>query len=272
VRPLQARPTLLVIIPGNPGDAVFYADFARALETLGHEVLVASHLTLLAPPASLLPYALHQVQSITSHLAGTGRSVADVEIVLLGHSVGAYLAHLIVARRLLPVSRVFMLCPFLTRPARSGRLLLKLVTSPRLYGRLLGLWRGLPAWLQRWLVAVSGAGPHGAWVQAALASSQPLAWAAMAGAEASEIASRADVSYLFEDPLFRDPERFVALLARRDRWAPRAWSDPRPCLWLDGITHAFVVDPAQWVVVASAIHQRLVRAPAAMVAAAALST
>jgi hypothetical protein len=253
----KTRPALLVIIPGNPGDAVFYADFARALEAHGHEVLVTSHLTLLAPPASLTPYALHQVQAVTRHLASTGRSVTDVEVVLLGHSVGAYLAHLVVAQGLLPVSRVFMLCPFLTRPARSGRLLLRLVTSP-LYARLLGLWGRLPARLQRWLVARSGAGPHAAWVQAALASPQPLAWAAMAGAEAAEIASRADVSYLFEEPLFRDPERFVALLARRDRWAPPTWSDRAgACLWLDGISHAFVVDPAQCQAVARAIDRRL---------------
>lgn len=259
MRAPEARPTLLVIIPGNPGDAVFYADFARALEALGHEVLVTSHLALLDPPASLTPYAVHQVSAVTRHLAGTGRSVADVEVVLVGHSVGAYLAHLIVTQRLVPVSRVFMLCPFLTRPARSGRMLLKLVTSPRLYARLLGFWRRLPARLQRWLVAGAGAGAHGAWVGAALASAQPLAWAAMAGAEAAEIAGRADVSYLFEEPLFRDPERFVALLARRDRWAPRAWSDPRApaSLWLDGISHAFVVDPAQCQAVASTIHQRL---------------
>jgi alpha-beta hydrolase superfamily lysophospholipase len=254
---LEARPTLLVIIPGNPGDAVFYADFARALETLGHEVLVASHLDLRAPPDSLTPYALHQVEAITGHLAGTGRSAADVELVLLGHSVGAYLAYLIVAQRLLPVARVFMLCPFLTRPARSGRLLLQLVTSPRLYAGLLAFWRVLPARLQRWLVKLSGAGRHGAWVQAALLSTQPLAWAAMAGAEAAEIASRGEVSYLFEEPLFRDPRRFVALLARRDRWAPRAWSDPRACLPLDGLEHAFVVHPAQCQAVAGAIHQRL---------------
>ena len=254
---LEARPTLLVIIPGNPGDAAFYADFARALETPGHEVLVTSHLGLRAPPASLTPYAAHHVDAITAHLAGSGRSVADVEVVLLGHSVGAYLAYLIVAQRLLPVARVFMLCPFLTRPARAGRLLLQLVTSPRLYAGLLALWRVLPARLQRWLVNLAGAGAHGARVQAALDSPQPLAWAAMAGAEAAEIASRDEVSYLFEEPLFRDPRRFVALLARRDRWAPRAWSDPRACLALDGLDHAFVVDPAQCQAVASAIHQRL---------------
>lgn len=249
---------LLVIIPGNPGDAVFYADLARAFEALGHEVLVTSHLTLLDPPASLTPYALHQADAVTRHLARTGRSAADVEVVLLGHSVGAYLAHLIVSQRLLPVSRVFMLCPFLTRPASSGRLVLKLVASPRLYPRLLGVWRSLPARLQSWLVDHAGAGPHAAWVQEALASSQPRAWAAMASAEAAEIASRADVSYLFEDPLFQDPDRFVTLLAPRDRWAPRTWSDPRApaCVRLDGISHAFVVDPAQCEAVASAIHRR----------------
>jgi pimeloyl-ACP methyl ester carboxylesterase len=250
----RAKPTLLAVIPGNPGDAVFYGDFVRALEAHGHEVTVASHLLLPGAPDGLLSYAVHQTEAITRYLAGSGRSPADVELVLVGHSVGAYLAYLIVARRLLPVSRVFLLCPFLARPSLSGRLILKVATSPRALAAGLLCWRLLPAGLQRRLVRAVGAGAHGEWVRAALASGQPLAWGAMAQAEASEIASRADASYLFDEPLFQDPQRFVPVLCRRDRWAPARWPGV-PCT--HGLTHAFVVDPAQCQLVAGLIHERL---------------
>jgi pimeloyl-ACP methyl ester carboxylesterase len=245
---------LLAVIPGNPGDAVFYRDFVRALEAHGHEVTVASHLLLAEPPDSLLPYALHQVEAITRYLGATGRSAADVELVLVGHSVGAYLAHLIVARQLLPVARVFLLCPFLSRPAFSGRLILKLATSPRLLRACLRCWRALPGGVRRRLIAAAGVGAHGDWVEAALASGQPLAWGTMASAEAREIATRPDTAYLLDEPLFHDPQRCVPVLCRRDRWAPRRWPGIQP---VDGIGHAFVVDPAQCRMVASLINEFL---------------
>jgi hypothetical protein len=252
--PRAAKPTVLAVIPGNPGDAVFYADFVRALQAHGHEVTVASHLLLAAPPDNLMRYAAHQVEAINRHLAAGGRVASDVELVLVGHSVGAYLAYLIVARGMLPVARVFMLCPFLSRPALSGRLILELVTSPRVLAAALWCWRAVPAWLQRRLVAAAGAGAHGEWVRAALESGHPRCWGAMATAEAREIAIRADAHYLLEEPLFQDPRRFVPVLSRGDRWAPRQW---RADSYLDGVTHAFVVDKAQCRVVARIIAEHL---------------
>jgi alpha-beta hydrolase superfamily lysophospholipase len=250
---------LLAVIPGNPGDAVFYGEFVRELQALGHEVTVASHLCLTEPPASLLPYARHQAAAITRHLAATGRTAGDVELVLLGHSVGAYLAYLIVAQGLLPVARVFLLFPFLARPAFSARLILKAVTSRRLFAAFLRLWRVVPRRIARRLIALAGAGVHGSWVEAALASSQALACAAMATTEAAEIAARADAAYLFDEPAFRDPQRVELLLGRRDRWAPQAWSNGQAPAGrrLEEIDHAFVVDPDQCRAVAEAIHRRL---------------
>jgi pimeloyl-ACP methyl ester carboxylesterase len=256
--PPLARQTLLAVIPGNPGDAIFYRDFARALEAHGHEVTVTSHRLLPSPPESLLPYAVHQAESITSYLASSGRSLESVELVLVGHSVGAYLSYLIVARRLLPVSRIFLLCPFLARPSISGRLLLKVVTASRLFSGLLRLWRVLPGPLQRGLIGLAGAGPHGRWVQQALASGEPLGWAAMAAVEVREIAGRPDASYLREEPLFQDPERVVSVLARRDRWAPDGWARAlAPGSRVEGVSHAFVVHPEQCRTVARLIHDRL---------------
>jgi hypothetical protein len=76
----------------------------------------------------------------------------------------------------------------------------------------------------------------------------------MATAEAREIASRRDTAYLLEEPLFQDPARSIPVLCRRDRWAPRRWPGVQP---VAGISHAFVVDPAQCRTVADLIHERL---------------
>jgi pimeloyl-ACP methyl ester carboxylesterase len=248
-----AKQTLLAVLPGNPGNAVFYAEFVRQLAELGHEVTVASHLALLDPPASLVPYAAHQAGAITSYLAGTGRSIEDVDLILVGHSVGAYLAYLMVARRMLPVARVFMLFPFVARPAWSGRLLLKLVGSRPLVAAGLRCWRALPPWLQRRLIALAGAGAHGEWVREALAAEQPRAWAAMASGEAREIASRRNAVYLLEEPLFQDG-RVVVLGCRRDRWATPATPGLR---LVEGVSHAFVIDREQCRAVARLIHEWL---------------
>jgi acetyl esterase/lipase len=250
------------VIPGNPGDAIFYRDFVRALEAHGREVVVASQLALPTAPDSLGPYAVHQAEAVTRYLSATHRSVDDVEIVLLGHSVGAYLAYLIVEQQLLPVSRVFALFPFLARPSLSARLILKVVTAPRLFAALLRGWRALPRRLQERLIAAAGAGAHGDWVRTALGSVQAGACAAMATVEAAEIASRPDTSYLLAEPLFQDPERFLPLVCAPDRWAPRAWSRGRGpvAIRLAGVGHAFVVDPAQCELVARAVHDRLTRA------------
>jgi pimeloyl-ACP methyl ester carboxylesterase len=256
--PVPVKRPLLAVLPGNPGDAVFYGDFVRALESHGHEVTVTSHLATHDAQHGLLPYARHQAEAISRYLIATGRSVDDVDLVLVGHSVGAYLGYLLAARRLLPVARLFLIFPFLARPALSGRLLLKLLSSPGLVAVSLRLWRALPRWLQRRLIAGAGAGAHGAWVEAAMATEQPRAWVAMARAEAAEIASRPDASYLTDEPLLRDPDRVTCVLCPRDRWAPLRPA-PLDTEVVPGVSHAFVVDPAQCQVVARLIARRLTR-------------
>src|SRR5687768_10892156 len=130
-----ARPRLLVVLPGNPGLAAFYEELVRDLERRGHEATVASHPCLPEPPSELMVYAHHHADSVRRHLAERGRTVDDVELILVGHSVGAYLAYLVVAHGLLPVARVMMLFPFLMRPALRGRLILRAACN---------------SWLVRW--------------------------------------------------------------------------------------------------------------------------
>jgi hypothetical protein len=237
--------TPLVVIPGNPGSAVFYGDFVGRLKALGHEVLIDGHPNL-AAPGSLLPYAEHHARLVRERLA------PGTEVVLVGHSVGAYLAHLIVAHALLPVSRVFMLFPFLQRPAASGRLILA-----GLGARALATLRRLPPGLRRALVARS-AGPHWQAALAGLESPEALGWAAMARIERQEIATRTSARYLFEHAFFRSAERFVPMLCAADRWAPPALDRELGGLayrFARPVSHAFVLEPAQCAVVVEALHR-----------------
>jgi pimeloyl-ACP methyl ester carboxylesterase len=248
IRDPKLRRTLVIVLPGNPGEAAFYQGFKEDLEEGGHEVVVTSHPELSTPTADLMPYARHHVASALQHLGKSGRTVDDVQVVLVGHSVGAYLAHLIAARGLLPVSRLFMVFPFLARPVFSGRLILRAATCRPLFAALVGLYRRLPARGQRWLVASAGAGELTPLVVQALASPLPFACASMARTERAEIAARADAAYLFDRPWLAEPASLVVMLCPGDRWvspavarqlAPFAhWFDPP-------MGHSLVVDRAE---------------------------
>jgi pimeloyl-ACP methyl ester carboxylesterase len=256
-------PRLVVILPGNPGDEAFYSPFAEDLAGRGHRVLITAHPCLPAPAPDLLPYARYHAEQARRHLAGLGPTAGTVEVVLVGHSVGAYLAYLIVAHGLLPVARVFMLFPFLTRPALSGRLLLRVVARRWLVSAALRAWRWLPAGLQRWLIVRAGAGDRVAAVRAALEPGRLSGYLNMADTERAEIATRADARYLSEEPLFRDAARFAVLLCAGDRWAPAALARqlaPFAHQLGGGVTHTFVVHPAQRRIVAERLHRLLVGA------------
>jgi dienelactone hydrolase len=264
--PAPSRAPLVVLLPGNPGDAAFYADFAADLTARGHEVVVSSHPLVREPRQALLPYAVHHAEATRLHLERTQRSIDDVAIVLVGHSVGAYLAYLTVVHQLLPVTQVCMLFPTLRRPSWSGRLIFRVLSRGALVRSLLALIRALPRPAQRWLVASCGAGVHVETVLRVLHSDAAIAAAAMASAEHREIAVRPSAAYLGEHALFEDPERFVAFFCAADRWAP-----PDLCAELGAfahllpapVRHAFVVDPTQWRIVADRIDGWLLRAPAA---------
>ena len=266
-RDTAPRNTLVVLLPGNPGEAALYAGLVHDLEEHGHEVVVSSHPQFLEPPADLLAYARHHAEATRRHLAAGRRAVEDMDVVLVGHSVGAYLAYLLIAHGLLPVTRVIMVFPFLARPVLSGRLLLRLAAWRPLFRAVVGLARALPDRLKRWLVTAMGAGVEGARVLHLLASPAPFASAAMARVELREIATRADASYLFAGPasVWARPSKLVVLLCPHDRWvSPRvAGQLARFAYRFDGpMSHSLVVDPVQRRMVAEALHRSIVAAAA----------
>lgn len=252
---------MLVVLPGNPGDAGFYRSFVDDLQARGHEAMVASHPCLTQSPPDLLVYARHHAEAARHHLAATGRSADDVEVILLGHSVGAYLAYLVVAHGLLPVARVIMLFPFLMRPALGGRLVLRVLSMPWLVRPSLWLLRVLPRAFRHLLIAQAGAADLSPLVLSLLESPEVLGCVNMAVRERQEIASRRDLGYVFECPLFRDALRFSAVLAERDVWAPAsvAWQLPGARRLPPPVSHAFVVDARQRRLVAETVQAILSR-------------
>jgi alpha-beta hydrolase superfamily lysophospholipase len=247
----------LVVIPGNPGDAAFYQRFVDELRERGHEVVLFEHPAPAGLPASLLPYARHHADQARRHLAETGRAAEETEVVLVGHSVGAYLAYLIVAQGLLRVARVFMLFPFLVRPALSGRVILTVAASRWVARVVLAAFRALPAGLRRWVVSRAGAGEQAAHVLGVLGDDHALGYSTMARVERDEIAGRPDASYLAAQAMFRAKATFVPMFCAGDRWAPPAlvreltpfaYHLPPP------VSHGFVVHPRQRRMVVEALH------------------
>jgi pimeloyl-ACP methyl ester carboxylesterase len=250
----------VVVIPGNPGDAAFYQRFVDELRERGHEVLLSEHPALVDSPASLLPYARHQADETRRHLLSTGRAPEETPVVLVGHSVGAYLAYLIVAHGLVPVARVFMLFPFLMRPAWSGRVILAAASSRWLARVVLAAFRALPVRVRRWLVGRAGAGEQAAHVLGVLGDDHALGYSTMARVEQTEIAERTDASYLAAHPVFRGRATFVPMFCARDRWAPPALVRelaPFAHHLPPQVSHGFVVHPGERTIVAEVLHDFL---------------
>jgi alpha-beta hydrolase superfamily lysophospholipase len=240
---------VVVLLPGNPGEAIFYDDVAARLRAHGHTVTVCgpAPLSPALDAAGLRGYAEHHARTVgTRHRE---------EVVLVGHSVGAYFAHLIVAHGLLPVSRVFMLFPFLARPKLGGRLVLAAASARRLERPVLALLRAFPAAVLRLAL---GAGELAAAAREALHDDRARAWLALARTERREIAAHPDAAYLFAHPLFRDPARFAVLLAAHDRWVSRRVEEQlAPFAHRLPATHAFVIDPEGRRLVVDRLHELL---------------
>ncbi|MCH2108545.1 MAG: alpha/beta fold hydrolase [Polyangiaceae bacterium] len=116
---------IIQLIPGNPGDAYYYEGFVRQLRERGHQVVVFDHARLKSP-SGILPYAQHQVDCFRDYLRETNQAPEDVSLSLVGHSIGGYIAHLIEAHHLMPVSRALLLFPFLARPSPTALRALRL--------------------------------------------------------------------------------------------------------------------------------------------------
>ena len=81
---MKPSATLVVLLPGNPGDPAFYRDFVAQLRARGHEVLLEGHEVPGAQPAALLSYAEHHAEAVRRHLAARGQRPEDANLVLVG--------------------------------------------------------------------------------------------------------------------------------------------------------------------------------------------
>lgn len=249
----MAQP-LFLIVPGNPGDAYYYAGFAQTLRERGHEVAVFDHARLHRPPASMLVYAQHQAERVQRYLRESGRRPRDVELILIGHSVGAYVAHLIEKQALLPISRIVHLFPFFARP--SWRAYLSLTVWGHFGPQVLAAFRSLPrAWQVAWLER-AGVHAHHDHIIAAVTSAHATSYTSMGRAELRELGPYRDAGHVWRDSRLAHEGRVACLFIDHDAWSPAnehpdvrrmSYRITRP------LSHTFVLDESSWPVVASAI-------------------
>ena len=245
---------LIVIVPGNPGDAYYYSGFAGALRARGYEVAVFDHARLTRPPSNMLVYARHQAEQVQRYLRESGRSTRDVELIVVGHSVGAYVAHLIDRQGYLPVSRIVHLFPFFARP--SWRAFVSLAVWGRLGPQLLAAFRWLPrarqeAWLKR-----KGMHAHHAHIIGSLYSEHASSYTSMGSAEFSEIGRYPDAAHVWRDSRLSRQGRVACLFIDHDAWSPaKEHPDVRSISYriTRPVSHTFVLDEQSWPVVAEAI-------------------
>jgi pimeloyl-ACP methyl ester carboxylesterase len=252
VTPVARR--LILLVPGNPGDAYYYQGFAAALRERGHEVAVFDHARLTRAPGSMQVYAQHQAQKLEAYLSGSGRSVADVELVVVGHSVGAYVAYLIEKHRLLPVSRVVHLFPFVARPA--WRAFASLAVWGWFGPQVISFFCRLPRpWQHAWLRR-AGVHDHREHVITTLYSEHARSYTCMGSVEFAEITRYFDASHVLEDSALARQGKVSFLFADGDHWSPvREHPDVRALSYrlTRQVPHTFVLDQSSWPTVADAL-------------------
>jgi pimeloyl-ACP methyl ester carboxylesterase len=245
---------VVLLIPGNPGDAHYYQGFVGHLQGRGHEVVAFDHARLLRPPPSMLPYATHQAERFKAWLRATGRELGDIELVIVGHSVGGYLAHLLEKHALLPIAQTVLLFPFLAAPAPSA--FAALAVWRWMGGSALDMFRRLPRSWQRRLIERAGAGVHAEYVLSTLDAEHANSYAAMGAAEFDEVARYADASYVVRGSQLARRGQLTCLFTDNDRWSPRrshpevaaiSYRLPRR------VAHAFILEEASWPIVADAL-------------------
>lgn len=245
---------LIWLLPGNPGDAYYYQGFAALLRERGHEVAVFDHARLVRPPASMLVYAQHQTEQLEAYLRASGRTSADVELVAIGHSVGAYVAYLIEKHALLPLSRVVHLFPFVARPAWRA---FASLTVWGLFGpQVLAFFRCLPRpWQHAWLER-AGVQAHREHVIRTLHSPHARSYTSMGSVERAEITRYLDATHVLQGSPLARQGKVAFLFADGDHWNPvREHPEVRALSYrfTRKVPHTFVLDPSSWLTVAEAL-------------------
>jgi len=223
-----ARPLLIVILPGNPGNALFYSSTAVALARAARARVVvlglAGHCALAGARGyfGLSAQAAHARAGVAAAVARAPRGAA---LVVVGHSIGAWLALEVLRDAAFARARAVLWMPAVAHigAARAARALAPLIFCGR------------------------GAAAAAAAAAAALPRAAQLALAAeeLWSVRAPDAALGAAVG-----------ARVVALFAPRDPWNDHAGADaaaarrflPGARVMLDGpeegTTHAFVLQPA----------------------------
>ena len=260
--PAASARLLVVVLPGNPGAALFYATFVEAVAAAGagagaRVVCVghASHHALTASPRalSLAQQVAHKLAFLEAALAAAppGR----LRLALVGHSVGAWIALEAAASPRLPrgcVAAVAALFPTLVNIGASprGRQLAPLFTAPGVFlvSSLAWLVRAaLPrALLERAAAALVG-GARAAATAAGLAHAH-VATATLVLAR-HEMAEITDVRAATAAAARALGARLLCYFAPKDHWNSQGDSAlvkalfPAACVEVDsdGHTHSFVL-------------------------------
>ncbi|KAI9888862.1 MAG: hypothetical protein M1814_006212 [Vezdaea aestivalis] len=179
--------TILFFIPGNPGltqyYSSFYRDLALSLPTFYKYLIYAPCLLgfgggTAAPPLSPLrpleEHTLHLKTLLLKQVVEALRGHSKINLILIGHSVGAYLALSLVKdltsnSTLLPTNTrlagLILLTPTIADLALSsfGRVLATLLELPGAITMISGaawtLGNFVPGWLRIWLIKVTVGGP-----------------------------------------------------------------------------------------------------------------
>jgi alpha-beta hydrolase superfamily lysophospholipase len=244
----MTKEKLVVIIPGNPGDPHFYRTFVELLKT-DYETVIWDHRKSALRSNIMLPYAYHQMDKVLTHLKETGRTTDDVEICIVAHSVGCYLTHLIVSKNLLPIHKVVFMCPYIMQTQDVvAKSLLKACSAKATHKALTKSIQRVPRALASKAMGLSGIRDHHkSYILDRIYSQEAMNYGVMASDEHTEIQKLDSCEHLLQDGIFKDPTKFLALYAEKDRWANREgfWTLGACAKKVPNVTHEFVLDNDQ---------------------------
>ncbi|KAF8498005.1 hypothetical protein JB92DRAFT_2817469 [Gautieria morchelliformis] len=116
--------TVVLFIPGNPGLIDFYTPFLSALhDTFQHDglaILAHAHLGH-TPHVKVLKTMslLHQVEAVLETFDEIRACWPDIKVIIVGHSVGSWIATQVLQRRSNDVDALFLLFPTISNIAQT---------------------------------------------------------------------------------------------------------------------------------------------------------
>ncbi|KAK1228664.1 hypothetical protein PQX77_008317 [Marasmius sp. AFHP31] len=140
-------------LSGNPGLVEFYIPFLSALQNAKNRLVILAHAHINHTPGIVSPAAEHsvtiQVQAAIEALDSLKKHYDSIPIIIIGHSVGAYITLQVLKSRPGIVSQVCLVCPTISNIALTpnGRRLSWLFRPPLpfLISKLSYLLRAVPS-------------------------------------------------------------------------------------------------------------------------------